>query len=68
MNETERTMEKLEILVKAAPEYLVKDPKLGMDYVTDYVVPALEDVLKDLCPKIEKRHSIGRLEEGRYTF
>ena len=64
MNETERTMEKLEILVKAAPEYLVKDPKLGMDYVTDYVVPALEDVLKDLCPKIEKRHSIGRLEEG----
>ena len=36
MNETEGTMEKLQILVKAAPEYLVKDPKLGMDYVTEH--------------------------------
>ena len=64
MNRTEGTMEKLQILVKAAPEYLAKDPKLGMEYVTDHVVPALEGVLKDLCPKIEKRHSIDRLEEG----
>ena len=68
MNETEEKMEKLQELVKAGPEYLEKNFELGMQYVTDSVVPALKDVLKDLCLEIEEHHKLDKPEEGKENF
>lgn len=70
MSETEEkeNMEKLQKLVKAGPEYLEKNLELGMRYVTDSVVPAMKNVVKDVCREIEKRHKLKEPEDGKENF
>ena len=58
MNQTEGTMEKLQRVVKAGRERLEKHGDLNLGYVERFVIPALKNVLKNLCLEIEERHKI----------
>lgn len=58
MNKTEGTMEKLQRVVKAGRERLEKHGDLNLGYVERFVIPALDDVLQNLCLEIEERHKI----------
>ena len=42
-----------------------KNTDLGMRYITDTVVPALDEVLKNLLYKIENRHRLEEYEGGK---
>ena len=65
MNQTERTLEKLQRRVEEAKERFEKDGYFDLEgQVTEIVIPALKNVLKNLCLKIEERHKVDEPEVG----
>ncbi len=64
MKKIEEKMEKLEMLVKGGREYCQQSDDLALGYVTGFVAPALEDVLKAKCCEIEKRHRLDDAKGG----
>ena len=65
MNQTERTLEKLQRVVKAGQERLEKHGELNLGYVERFVIPALKDVLRDRCGEIEEVISSRNLKTDK---
>ena len=63
MNNREERMEKLKTFVKEGREYCDRHGDLGLSYVDEIVIPALKEVLKDLCLEFEERHKIKPEDE-----
>ena len=61
-------MEKLKTFVKEGREHLERDGDLGLSYVDEIVIPALKEVLKDLCLEIEERHKLDEPESWQENF
>ena len=63
MNEKGERMENLKTFVEAGREYFDRHGDLNLGYITNTVIPALQNVLQDLCLEIEKRHKIEPTNE-----
>ena len=61
-------MEKLKTFVKEGMRELKKDEYLGLSYVDEIVIPALKEVLQDLCLEIEERHKLDEPESWQENF
>ena len=68
MNEKERKIQTLKESVKQASEFFEKGYEFSSGYLTEYVAPTLKDILKGLCPKIEKLHKFGEAEEEKFVI
>ena len=68
MNNREERMEKLKTRVEEGMRVLKKDEYLGLSYVDEIVIPALKEVLQDLCLEIEERHKLDEPESWQENF
>ena len=67
MEKFEEALEKLKIAVTGGREFFDLTGNLPSEYLTETVSPTLQDVLKYLCIRIEKRHEI-KTSEGNNKF
>ena len=69
MNEKGERMEKLKMRVEEAEERFKEDGNFDLEgYVDEIVIPALGNVLQDLCLEIEERHKIDEPERWQENF
>ena len=68
MNQTEGTMEKLQTFAREGREHLERGRASGLDYVSDIVVPELQNVLPDRCGEIEERHKLKEPKDRQENF
>lgn len=64
MEESRKGLENLKAAVERVQDYFKKPESYELEpLVTETVGPALEQALKDLCPRIEERHKIDESKE-----
>ena len=68
MNQTEGTMEQLQMFAREGREHLERNMASGLNYVSDMVVPKLQNVLRDRCGKIEERHKLKEPKDRQENF